>query len=177
MSLAMLDLTGAAPAEAVIDVGGGASAFAAALLARGFTRVAVLDISEAALAASRTSLGDDASEVTWIHADITDWSPPIRHGLWHDRAVFHFLDGPLRTRYVEATSAGVRPGGHLIIGTFAEDGPASCSGLPVVRYGPGALAGVFARDFTPVASRRDVHVTPRGVEQPYTWMALRRDPS
>ena len=30
----------------------------------------------------------------------------------------------------------VRAGGTVVIGTFAADGPATCSGLPVARYGP-----------------------------------------
>ena len=29
--------------------------------------------------------------------------------------------------------SAVRPGGHVVVGTFAEDGPATCSGLPVTQ--------------------------------------------
>lgn len=69
----------------------------------------------------------------------------------------------------------MRPGGALLIGTFPEDGPESCSGLPVARYGAVALAAMFAPGFAPVDERRHEHRTPRGVVQAFTWVSLRRD--
>jgi hypothetical protein len=34
---------------------------------------------------------------------------------------------------VRAVFHSVKPGGHVIVATFAEDGPNQCSGLPVYR--------------------------------------------
>ena len=45
MSLRMLDVAGVSADDSVIDVGGGASPLAGALLGRGFTDITVLDIS------------------------------------------------------------------------------------------------------------------------------------
>ena len=53
MSLRMLDAAGVLPADAVIDVGGGASALTGALLARGFRDLTVLDISTAGMRHAR----------------------------------------------------------------------------------------------------------------------------
>ena len=48
MSLRMLDAAGVTAADSAIDVGGGASRLAGALLGRGFQDVTVLDVSAAA---------------------------------------------------------------------------------------------------------------------------------
>lgn len=175
MSLDMIGLAGVGPDEAVLDVGGGTSPLAGALLARGFTDVTVLDLSEIALLTSRAALGPAGARVEWVHADVLDWIPDRTYGLWHDRAVFHFLvDAEDRRRYVTAARSAVHPGGHAVVGTFADDGPAACSGLPVARYGAPALADAFGGGFALLGSHRDEHRTPGGSAQSFTWVAMRR---
>jgi hypothetical protein len=68
----------------------------------------------------------------------------------------------------------VRPGGVLIIGTFALDGPEQCSGLPVRRYDAAGLATEFAASFDLVESCDDHHRTPWDAEQHFTYAVLRR---
>ena len=107
-----------------------------------------------------------------VRADLLEWEPDRRYDLWHDRAVFHFLvDEGDRARYVETLKVAVVPGGNLIVGTFAADGPETCSGLPVRGYAAGDLGVEFGNGFEIVATRREEHVTPRGVLQPFTWVA------
>lgn len=175
MSLEMIDAAGVGKDDAVVDVGGGASGLAGALLARGFNDLTVVDVSDVALRAAREALGADAQHVEWIHADVLEWVPrPF--GLWHDRAVFHFLtDSASRSRYIASAKSGVRQGGHLVLGTFAEDGPTSCSGLPVARYSADILEALFSPGFSMVDGRRDEHRTPGGSVQIFTWAAFRRD--
>src|SRR5262249_53671466 len=91
LSLELIHTPGATPGSSVIDVGGGAARLVDALLAEGFAAVTVLDISGAALEASRRRLGSVGAAVTWIVADITNWEPPRAYDVWHDRAVLHFL--------------------------------------------------------------------------------------
>jgi hypothetical protein len=43
-----------------------------------------------------------------------------------------------------------------------------------VRHSADDFAASFAPEFTPVAHERELHVTPAGVVQPFTWMTLRR---
>jgi len=160
----------------VIDVGAGASVLVDRLLEAGFTDVTVLDVSEHALGVTRGRLGERASAVTFIARDVLEWEPDRRYAVGHDRAVFHFLTEPAeRDRYVDTLAAAIRPGGSLLVATFAEDGPEQCSGLPVCRYTAEDLASVFAARFSLVASEREEHVTPRGALQPFTWVNLRRD--
>jgi hypothetical protein len=174
MSLEMIVLAGAAADAPVIDVGGGASPLAGALLERGYTDLTVLDISGVAQETARSALSEAGERVAWIRADVLDWSPARAYRLWHDRAVFHFMVDPAdRERYVATARAALSPGGCLVVGTFAEDGPATCSGLPVRRYGPAALAEAFGEPFTTIAVRRDEHRTPGNAVQPFTWVALR----
>jgi SAM-dependent methyltransferase len=174
VSLELIDALGVDPNAAVIDVGGGASVLVDRLLTRGFTDVSVLDISEAALRTSRHRVGDDSDEVHWIVGDLLAWEPPRRYGLWHDRAVLHFLMGGDVETYRATVERAVAPGGSVVLGTFAPDGPERCSGLPVTRYSTEGLAAVLGDGFEVVEHRREVHRTPGRTEQPFTWIAARR---
>ena len=174
VSLELVDVLGVAPESAVIDIGGGASVLVDRLLARGFTDLTVLDISEAALRASRRRVGADA-HVTRIAHDLLTWEPTRRYDLWHDRAVFHFLAADEIKVYRELVHRAVAPGGSVIMATFAPDGPEWCSGLPVNRYSADQLGEVLGGDFTMVEPRREVHTTPSGALQHFTWIAISQD--
>jgi hypothetical protein len=65
----------------------------------------------------------------------------------------------------------VVPGGKVIVGTFAEEGPEMCSGLPVDRYSAAGLDAALGGAFNVLETRREHHVTPRGAVQPFTWVA------
>jgi SAM-dependent methyltransferase len=173
LSLGLIERLRLRPDAAIVDVGGGASRLAARLTARGFTDITVLDISSGALDLARAELGTNASCVTWVEHDLLSWSPQRRYDLWHDRALFHFLVDPCDVkRYSETLRSAISPDGKVIIGTFAADGPQSCSGLPVARYGPDQLAAAFGAAFATVATRREEHRTPGGSRHPFTWVAL-----
>jgi SAM-dependent methyltransferase len=137
-SLRLIRDTGVPASASIIDVGGGASTLVDDLLACGYANVTVLDLSRAALIAAQARLGPLAGRVRWLEADITTIELPVHaYDVWHDRAVFHFLTSPeQRAAYVGAVIRAVKPGGHVIVATFAADGPTQCSGLPVVRSAP-----------------------------------------
>jgi ubiquinone/menaquinone biosynthesis C-methylase UbiE len=163
------------PGGSVIDVGAGASTLADTLVDSGWTDVTVLDVSRTALAVVRERLGERQRSVSFVVADVLSWQPGRTFDAWHDRAVFHFLIRPdQREKYVATASRAVRPGGVLVLGTFAADGPTQCSGLPTARYDADALAAAFAPGFTLEHSEREEHVTPGGAVQPFTWVVLRR---
>jgi hypothetical protein len=69
---------------------------------------------------------------------------------------------------------GLKSGGTAIIATFAEDGPERCSGLPVQRWSPQALASELGEDFQLVEQRRQEHLTPTGAIQKFTWCRFTR---
>jgi trans-aconitate methyltransferase len=91
ISLDLIRATGVETAASIIDIGGGASRLVDALISEGFNFIAVLDVSEQALATSRSRLGVRGAHVNWIVADVTTWQPTQTYDVWHDRAAFHFL--------------------------------------------------------------------------------------
>jgi len=175
LSLRLIAETGVSTDASIIDVGGGASTLVDDLLARGYTSLSVLDLSAAALNAARTRLGRDAERVRWIEGDITSIVLPAHAcDVWHDRAVFHFLTGEAQRRaYVAAVLRSVKPGGHVIVSTFAEDGPLQCSGLPVMRYSADRLHAEFGAPFTLLGHAREAHRTPSGKLQSFIYCYCR----
>lgn len=174
-SLDFIRGTGVPLTARIIDVGGGVSTLVDDLLAAGYADITVADISPVALDATRARLGALADRVTWLEADITRARLPAKHfDVWHDRAVFHFLtDAADRARYVGQVRHAVKSGGHVIVATFATDGPERCSGLPIVRYGPESLHAEFGDDFRLAESARETHVTPAGAEQRFVYCYCR----
>lgn len=166
-------------ASPVIDIGAGASTLVDGLLASGYRALTVVDLSDAALAVAQTRLGADAARVEWRAADVlTVDLPAAAFRVWHDRAVFHFLtDAGDRARYVAQVARALAPGGHVVVATFAEDGPTRCSGLEVARYSPGALHGAFGPAFQLLESRRELHTTPSGATQAFTYCLCRYAPA
>lgn len=174
-SIAFLEAARLGLDAAVIDVGGGASTFVDDLLDRGYTNVTVLDLSPSALDAARARLGERASRVRWLSADVTDVSlEPAAYDFWHDRAVFHFLRDPAaRERYVANVRRSVKSGGHVVVATFGPHGPEKCSGLEVMRYSPEELHAEFGPEFSRLASATERHVTPWGTEQEFIYCYCR----
>jgi hypothetical protein len=108
-------------------------------------------------------------------ADVTTWEPTETYDVWHDRAAFHFLTEPEdRAAYAEQVSRAVRTGGHVIIGTFALDGPERCSGLPAVRHDAASLSGMLGSAFELIESRQHAHQTPTGAAQRFQFCRFRR---
>jgi len=174
-SLSLLHSTGITKSAAIIDVGGGASTLVDDLIAEGYSDVTVLDLSAAALSAAKNRLGALAAKVKWLEADVTNVDlPKNRFEVWHDRAVFHFLTDPEQRRaYVDQVFHSVMPGGHVIVATFAEDGPTQCSGLPVKRYSAGELHEEFGEAFTLVKHVEEAHHTPSGAVQQFVYCYCR----
>jgi hypothetical protein len=149
-SLDLIRALAIAPDTPIIDAGAGAGSLSAHLAAAGQPA---------------------ACRIRWIRADLLTWAPDRRYGLWHDRAVFHFLTDPAsRTAYLATMRAALQPGGTVILAAFGPDGPTHCSGLPVARYSPGGLAAALGPSFTLTGARGERHTTPGGAIQPFTWI-------
>jgi ubiquinone/menaquinone biosynthesis C-methylase UbiE len=161
-SLELIRSVGSSLDAQVIDVGGGASTLVDDLLNSSFKNVWVLDLSASALAHARKRLGAAGDGVKWIVGDICTVNlPDLTYGIWHDRAVFHFLTYPAdRAAYVQQVMKSVKPGGHVIVATFASDGPEQCSGLPVARYTPDQLRQEFGPSFKLLEYMSEEHKTP-----------------
>ena len=175
LSLRMLDAAGVSPDARVVDVGGGTSRLVDSLLARGHHDVTVVDVSDVALGIAKRRLGCDAARVHWILADARTWSPGRTFAVWHDRAVMHFLTSAADLqRYLHTLNTATGPGAVAVFGCFAPEGPTHCSGLPVMRRDAEDLAEVLGPQWSLVTADRELHATPGGAEQPFTWAAFVR---
>lgn len=176
LSLQFITNTGVDKSGQIIDIGGGISTLVDDLLTNNYENVSVLDISAASLKTAQQRLGSQAQKVNWIEADITRAQLPSQfYDVWHDRAVFHFLtNAEDRQKYVETVRRTVRQGWHIIVATFAPDGPEKCSGLEVVRYSEDSLHNEFGDDFEVVDSTRETHYTPFGTDQKFVYCYCRK---
>lgn len=170
-SLAFIERAAHGKETRIIDVGGGESTLVDDLLARGYGNITVLDISRTAIEVTKKRLGERSGCVAWITADATRADLPANtYDVWHDRAVFHFLTNPDdRGAYIERVRKSVKPGGHVIIGTFGPEGPAKCSGLDVERYDAESLHGEFGGRFRLIDSVKELHQTPFGTTQQFLY--------
>src|SRR6266545_3763366 len=176
-SLRLIASSGVDKHARIIDVGGGVSSLVDCLLGQGYSPVAVLDISPTSLRYARDRLGSRARNVSWFEGDVTTFSPPRRFGLWHDRAVFHFLtDAAQRRAYVQNLRRTLTSDGAVIIATFAMDGPMRCSGLPVERYDARKISAELGPEFLLIEEVSELHRTPSGTRQAFSYFRFRREP-
>ena len=154
----------------IIDVGSGRSKLLKNLIKIGYNQLTYLDISESALEKSKEFLGEQSNKVRWISKDILNFKTEEKFDIWHDRAVFHFLNEEnLIRKYIEIVEKNISESGHLIIGAFSENGPLKCSGLEVRRYSEKVIDKLFNRSFKLIDSFYYDHVTPFNTTQNFLF--------
>ena len=170
LSLKLIENSKTGPTEAILDVGGGLSRLVDHLYDDGFSNLAVLDISANAISSTQQRLGKKALNIEWFEQDILKFETDHKLSLWHDRAVFHFLTlKEDREQYVNVLRAALKNNGQLIIAAFAIGGPEKCSGLEIVQYDAVKLQTELGDHFELLEQQSEVHVTPSGVNQQFTY--------
>ena len=159
----------------IIDVGGGASTLVDHLLDDGYRDITILDIASSAFEHSRTRLGSRADTVQWVVADVTRFDAVRSYGLWHDRAVLHFLtEAADRDRYIQALDKALAPGARLVLSTFGPQGPPKCSGLDVRRYDLDLMIELLGDLFELRSDKLETHTTPWGAAQQFLYTSWTR---
>ncbi|HEY8690353.1 MAG TPA: class I SAM-dependent methyltransferase [Chitinophagaceae bacterium] len=159
----------------IIDIGGGDSHFADALLDKGYQNIWVLDISANAIERAKKRLGENASKIHWIVSDVTTFEPPVKFDLWHDRAAFHFLTSEDKIyKYVSIAEDAVKQNGYLILGTFSESGPESCSGLQIKQYSEKSMSSRFENAFDRIKCIHEEHKTPWEAIQNFLFCSFKK---
>ena len=154
----------------IIDVGSGRSKLLKNLIEIGYNHLTYLDISKSALEKSKEFLGEQSKKVRWISKDVLSFKADEKFDIWHDRAVFHFLNEEnLIRKYIDIVEKNISDSGHLIIGTFSENGPLKCSGLHVKRYSEKVIEKLFNRSFKLIDSFYYDHVTPFNTTQNFLF--------
>tara|TARA_Y100001954_G_scaffold154325_1_gene164160 strand:+ start:663 stop:1280 length:618 start_codon:yes stop_codon:yes gene_type:complete len=161
--------------SSLIDVGGGASRLIDQLLVNGFNNTTVLDISENALNHSKERLGCVKKNVKWVVQDIKDLSIQTKFDIWHDRALFHFLNSSEEKKaYLKNLEANLNPGGIVILFTFSEEGPLKCSGLEITRYDQKTMIELIGPHFKCLHFQKETHQTPLNNEQNFNIWVFKR---
>jgi cyclopropane fatty-acyl-phospholipid synthase-like methyltransferase len=159
----------------IIDIGGGDSHLVDVLIEKGYSNIYILDISENALNRAKQRLGEKASLVHWIIADVINFKPDIKFDFWHDRAAFHFLTTKEKIdTYVQLAENSINKNGYLVLGTFAEGGPEKCSGLEIKQYSEASMSNRFERKFRRIKCITEEHQTPFNTTQHFLFCSFRK---
>jgi SAM-dependent methyltransferase len=176
-SIEFLDLFTLPLSANIIDIGGGDSHFVDVLIDRGYENIWVLDISAKAIERAKERLGERANKVNWIACDITEFKPELKFDFWHDRAAFHFLTTEEQIyKYVNIAEDAIKSGGHLILGTFSEEGPKKCSGLDIKQYSEASMSARFEVAFDRIKCIQENHLTPFNTIQNFLFCSFRKKP-
>ena len=165
--------------DPVIDVGCGTSMFIDNLISLGYSNIIALDISQKPLDKIRERLGKTiSSRIQFIAGDITEPASlgiGRELGLWHDRAMLHFLTDEIsQNAYATAIRRNVRVGGYLIIAAYSDDGAKRCSGMSVHNYNEKTLSELVGEDFEIIKNFKYVYRMPSGGKRPYVYCLFRR---
>ena len=98
----------------------------------------------------------------------------IPAGLHDDYKATFLTEAGQQEKYRERLLNALKPGGHLIIGTFTTEAPPKCSGLPVQRYNQKQLENTLGDAFELMRHNKALHITPGGVEQMYLYCHFRK---
>ena len=159
----------------IIDIGGGDSTLVDHLLKEGFKNISVLDISQKAISKTKNRLGSKATMVNWIVSDAVTFKSNVQYDFWHDRATFHFLtDEDEITSYLETINRHLKPDGHLLIGTFSDQGPTKCSGIDIRQYTETSMSERLKKYFTRIECINLDHQTPKGTVQNFIFCSFRK---
>lgn len=173
MTLALLEKIGSTSKDRIIDVGCGASKLADVLIDSGYRDITLLDLSASALEIIKKRL-TTADLPVYCVGDVCTFSSDKLFDVWHDRAVFHFLQKEEEQQaYLETLHKSLSPEGHAIIGTFGVNGPDSCSALPVRQYNEEQMKNLVKDRFDITEVVDEIHITPSGSEQHYCFFILK----
>lgn len=159
----------------IIDVGGGDSHFADALLDKGYQNIWVLYISANAIERAKKRLGSKASKVHWIVSDVTKFEPEVQFDFWHDRAAFHFLTTEDKIyKCVSIAEDAIKQNGYLILGTFSENGLTRCSGLEIQQYSEASMYARFEIAFERIKCIQEDHLTPFNKKKSFLFCSFQK---
>lgn len=174
ISLSLLQKIGSTSADVFIDVGCGTSHLSDTLIASGYQDITLLDLSSSALEIVKKRLGTTADVPVYCVGDVCFFSSEKLFDVWHDRAVFHFLQTHEEQQaYLRTLHQSLSKKGHAIIGTFSTDGPDSCSSLPVRQYDKERMQHTVHDLFEVLDVIEETHLTPSKQEQRYSFFILK----
>jgi len=157
----------------IIDAGCGASFLVDRLLENSYKNITLLDISKTSLDIVKDRINNDT--VVYACCDILNFDTEQKFGLWHDRAVFHFLQTQKeRDAYFEIVDQSLNANGIALISTFAVNGERQCAGLDVVQYDTAKMREMLPQGLNLISVENYDHITPRDTIQKYTMFIIQK---
>lgn len=174
LSVKMIEMAGLEKGQPVIDIGGGDTFLADALMEKGYTDITVVDISKQAVMRAKERMADRASSVKWVVADVLELNLKETVALWHDRAAFHFLtDEGQRAEYRQKLNHHLQKDGYFLLATFSEKGPDKCSGLRIRRYSEDEMTEYF-EGYQKIYCQPEEHRTPFNTAQSFQYCLFKK---
>ncbi|MBB3971203.1 hypothetical protein GGR35_003831 [Mucilaginibacter phyllosphaerae] len=135
-----------------------------------------MDISEAAINKAKNRLDERSELVKWVVCDITGFKTDRHFDLWLDRAAFHFLTEESQiTAYLKIAGDAINR--YMVIGTFSENGPEKCSGLPIKQYTENQLNSQLQKGFKKIRCIHEDHITPFQTKQNFLFCSFKKQAS
>jgi 2-polyprenyl-3-methyl-5-hydroxy-6-metoxy-1,4-benzoquinol methylase len=162
--------------DAIIDVGCGVSILADNLLAQGFSKISLLELSTTAIETLKTRLKKSSDKLSFYNENILDFQPNSTFKLWHDRAVFHFLTSPKDQKiYLKKLNQYLQKDGFFLLATFSPDGPKECSELGIVQYDKAKISKLLGDGFDFIKMFNEKHPHPNGSIQSFNYFLFRKN--
>jgi len=159
--------------DMIIDIGCGKGFLADNLLKLNYENITLVDISKNALKEVKERVNNKS--LNFIETDVLNLKSEKTFDIWHDRAVFHFINEKEGIeKYISLCNEYISKEGKLIIGTFAEDGPLKCSGLEIKRYSINNLKELFKENFEFIEGFKKLHSTPFETQQSFTFCIFKK---
>lgn len=164
----------------IMDAGCGETTLIQELLNRDYSNIAGIDMSSTAINFLNKNIKLKNSNITNLSLrceDLTDNIVfPKRGSLWHDRAVFHFLQEKYKQEsYKKNLINFLEPHGIFIISCFSTDNVAEkCNNLPVKKYDSEELQNFFSDSFDFLESFIYDYIMPWGDTRKYLYSVFRK---
>ncbi|MBT3422262.1 MAG: methyltransferase domain-containing protein [Bacteroidetes bacterium] len=163
------------PKSAIIDIGAGNSNLGNLLIQNGYTDLAIVDISSEAIERSKSKISKGVEKIQFFESNVLALDLAKKFGIWHDRAVFHFLwDKDEIDNYVKKLNQHMGNEGIFILGAFSENGPEKCSGLNVNHQSEKSIVKTFGKYFNLIETLNEDHTTPSGKIQNYIFAVMQK---
>lgn len=135
----------------IIDVGCGESTLIQSLMDEGFQEIEGIDLSSSAIEFLQKNIKIPfGAEVYLREGDLTENLNFEKRGkLWHDRAVFHFLqDESSKKSYKLNLNRFLEEEGFFILACFSKENESEkCNGFPICKYSAEELEKFFEDSF------------------------------
>ncbi|MBC2857193.1 methyltransferase domain-containing protein [Cetobacterium sp. 2A] len=165
--------------EKILDAGCGESTLIQSLLENGYSNLEGIDLSSQAITFLKENIEiPKGSKVSLRVENLTNQIYFENVGkLWHDRAVFHFLENESSKKsYKNNLINFLKSGGIFIISCFSKDNDAEkCNGLSVYKYNTDDLINFFGDSFKLEETLTHCYLTPWGDNRKYVYCVFSKE--